>query len=108
MRRLNVQHRNDTDYIITLGHVLVQANTPQNISAFAEIVAQIAKLVNPNSRCALAAVDARQRSADLRKSWGLLLSSLEEYGIKCDQRPVAPTLINDNNRAKFAWLSRES
>ena len=108
LRQLEEQHSNDTNYIVTFGHVLVQANTPQNISAFAEIVAQIAKLMNARSRCALVAVDAQGRPVDLRSSWDLLLSSLAEYGKKCEQRLVAPTAINDNDRAKFAWLSRES
>lgn len=102
LRQLTNNHHPNTDYTITFGHVLVQANAPQNIRGFAEIVAHVANLIDDRSRCALAAVDARGNPTELANSWGSLLSNLEKEGVKSRQEAVS------SHSAKFAWLSREN
>ena len=94
------------DYTITLGHVLVQANNPHNIQSFARIITHIVNLMNPESNCALWAVDARGRSAEFELGWKSLLGSLMGEGVHYKEHNIPKTPINDSNCAKVAFLNR--
>lgn len=96
----------NTDYTITFGHLLVQAHSDDNILIYTNIISRVLALLRAPANCALIAADAQNYQFGI--GWNKLLNSLMESGIKCEQGLVAPTAINDNNRAKFAWLSRES
>ncbi len=40
--KITKNHQYGTDYLVTFGYVLIQANTPQNIHEFARVIAHIA------------------------------------------------------------------
>lgn len=103
---LNAHHQESTDYIITFGHVLVQAHSSRDIWNFMEVIfaAQTLGVSDTYPKCALVAVDARNRSAELREGWDSLLNGLVEVGIGHRIISVPTTPINDNNRAKIAEL----
>lgn len=105
-RELNAHHQEGTDYIITFGHVLVQAHSHLDIWNFVEVIFEAQTLGLPDSHpnCIMIAADARNRSAEFSEGWGLLLNCLEEVEIGHSIVPVNTTPINDNNRAKIARL----
>ena len=82
-QQLTANHRTSTDYIITFGHVLVQAHThsPDAILNFARVIAHIVELMNDQSNCALVAADAHNWSIEFTEGWNALLSSLEQAGV---------------------------
>ena len=98
----------EKNYTITLGHVLVQANTPANIENFSRIIAYIVSLMNPGSNCALWAVDARGRSGEFESGWRCLLNGLSLTDVYYREHNVPATRINDSHRAKVAFLNRTS
>ena len=91
----------NTDYIITFGHVLAQAQmyTPSDVSDFARAVAQIYKLVDTQSSCTLVAVDAYGKTSEFNEGWSSLLSSLE-------QADIGNRLHTNGENAKYASLYR--
>lgn len=108
LNELNAHHRESTDYIVTFGHVLVQAHSPRDIGNFVEVIfeAQTLGMSGAHPKCALLAVDASTGnwSAELAEGWDLLLNDLAEFGIGHQKISVPRTQINDNNRAKIAQL----
>ena len=108
LSELKAHHRESTDYIVTFGHVLVQAHSPRDIGNFVEVIFETQTLGVPGThpKCALLAVDASTGnwSAELAEGWNLLLNDLAEVGIGHRIISVPTTQINDNNRAKIAQL----
>ena len=82
--QLTEHRREDTDYIITFGHVLIQAHSPENINDFTQIVVHINELKDAHSNLILVPVDAfsGNRPAEFSKAWKLLSDSLEQAGIR--------------------------
>ena len=103
---LTENHQANTDYTITFGHVLVQANTPYNMQIFAQIIAYIINLMNPESNCALWAIDARGRSAEFTTAWSSLLNNLSQTDVHYKEHNFPVTAINDSTSAKVAFLNR--
>ena len=106
MDNLTRNHQTNTDYTITFGHVLVQANTAQNLQVFAGVIARVINLMNLESNCGLWAIDARGRSAELLTAWDALLNNLNRAGIHYKEHNMPTTLINDMTSAKVAFLNR--
>ena len=52
-RELTANHRPATDYVITLGHVLVQAHDPEAIQTFTRVITHILGSMDAQSKCAL-------------------------------------------------------
>ena len=107
LRELTENHHEGADYIITFGHVLVQAHKPRDIQNFTRVIAHIRELMDARSNCALVAVDAHGRSTDLATSWDLLLNSLKCVGIRYEQQDATEMAFNYDNGAKFATLCPE-
>ena len=107
IRSLTDNHREGTNYIITLGHVLVQAHAPANIQTFTRVISHILALPNNQADCPLIAVDARLRHIAFAEGWDALLASLEQAGIDHDLVAVPTTAINDNSCAKYARVRPE-
>ena len=107
LAQLTANHRKDTGYTITFGHVLVQAHAPRDIQNYTRIISHICELVNDRNNCILVAVDARAAGDEFLEAWNLLLASLESNGISSKQLDVQHTPINDGNRAKLAELLPE-
>lgn len=103
LTELTRQHRDRTIYIVTFGHVLVQAQSANDISSFANIIAHILSLGVP-CPCVLAAVDAKGRRGAFASGWNTLLTSLTAAEIQHRLFSVGRTAINDDNRAKVAVL----
>lgn len=91
LQELNNNHRRDTTYTITLGHVLVQAHDPNSIRDFTRVIAHTVRLENPRNSCNLIAVDALNRVPQLAMGWQALLDSLRQAGI------LSRTVINGNH-----------
>ena len=104
LNKLTESHRIGTDYIITFGHVLVQANATQTIQNFARIIADIVKLMDNQSSCMLIGSDARGYSGIFPSIWDSLLSNLKLNGICHDSHNLVASPINDGNCAKRARL----
>ena len=106
LSELKAHHRESTDYIVTFGHVLVQAHSTQDIWKFIEVIFEAQTLGLPDTypNCALLAVDALHWSAEFAEGWDLLLNDLAEVGIGHRIISVPTTQINDNTRAKIALL----
>ena len=98
-------HGENTDYTITMGHVLVQAHTPDAIRDFTRVIAQVMGLIEPGRNCALVAVDASGERVAFAEGWAALLASLATVNIHHEELPISSTAINDSGRAKRAWLS---
>ena len=94
----------NTDYIITFGHVLVQAHTPDAIDSFTQIILRIRDLMDEQSTCSLIAVDADNEPVQFADGWDLLLESLKRNRICYDRQDVPVTAINNSKRAKWALL----
>ena len=99
LEQLSYGHRGDMDYIITFGHVLVQAHTPDAIASFTRIIRHVVELMRNQSKCHLVAVDAVFEPIAFEMGWESLLSSLEQAGIGNQLH------INGEN-AKYASLYR--
>ena len=76
----------NSDFVITFGFVLVQAQSREEIELFAKIISHVASLVGPKGSCSVVAVDAIYRSAGLNHGWGSLLRSLGEAGVGYEER----------------------
>ena len=103
LRDLSQHHSTGTDYTITFGHVLVQAS--EAIPDFARVVAHVVGLLDAQSNCVVLAVDAQRASDPFAQQWDALLARLSKLGIQHQQQRVRQTWINDDRRAKIAWLS---
>ena len=97
LNKLAENHRVNTDYIITFGHVLVQANAIHN---FARIIVYIAELMDNQSSCMLIGSDARGSSGIFSSIWDSLLRDLALNGILYAPHNIVATSINDGNCAK--------
>ena len=106
LQKLKNNHREGTNYVITLGHVLAQTqtNAPADIKSFAQVIVHILKLMNGRSDCYLIAVDARGASIPFAEGWCSLITSLESANIRHKQHEVARTSINNCSRARVASL----
>ena len=104
LRKLRDNHQRRTDYTITFGHVLAQAHTPDDVSAFVRAIVNILKLMGGGSNCKILAVDARSASISFAAGWSALLHSLESANIRYEEQEVRTTPINDNECAKVALL----
>ena len=82
LHSLNRQKGDDKDYTITLGHVLVQAHSPEDIEGFARIISNAAALTGPRSKCVLAAVDAKEQTGEFPIGWNALLDHVRSHGAK--------------------------
>ena len=103
--RLTDNHRDGTDYNVTLGHVLVQAHSPGTIRSFTQVVSHIMELKNPEDDCVLIAMDADGERAAFADGWTALLDSLKDAGIHHEENRNSTSAINDSGRAKLAWLT---
>ena len=74
-----------SDSVITMGYVLIQSQTSNDIKDFTEVIAQVRKLTDPTRRCFLAVVDASTQPDALQRGWDLLLESFSDSKI-----PYAP------------------
>lgn len=106
MDNLTLNHQTNTDYTITFGHVLVQANTTLNLQVFTKIITHVIDLMNPESNCGLWAIDARGRSSELVTAWNTLLSNLNVAGVHYKELNMPTTAINDMASVKVAFLNR--
>lgn len=102
---LTANHREDTKYIVTLGHVLVQAQTRDAIQNFTQAIAHVMGLVGPAENCALIAIDADGGRDALAAGWAALLDSLDGEDVLSEEVRIQTTGINDNGRAKMALLT---
>ena len=101
---LTQAHQNGTIYIITFGHVLVQAKGSDDIARFVRIISDTLRL-GAGSHGVLVAVDAKGWPTPFAHGWGALLASLTAAGIDQKRFSVARTSINDDDRAKVAVLT---
>ena len=97
-------HRDGTNYVITLGHVLVQAHTPGDIHNYSRVVKRVVELSKQHSTCVLIAIDARGQPTALQNAWESLLNRLETKDVCHKIFEVPPTSINDGYSAKAAQL----
>lgn len=104
LQELYIHHRARTDYTITLGHVLVQAQHPDAILDFTRVIAQVVGFMDIGSTCVLMAVDARLRPDPFAVGWDKLLEILGRSGIRHELSNVPITAINDPGCAKIARL----
>ena len=81
LNRLKRHNRSRTDYVITFGHVFVQARSTAATEQFTKIIAHVMELLDYRGTCSLIAVDAKGRSLVLEEQWRDLLRSLSEIGI---------------------------
>ncbi len=94
----------NADSIITLGHILVQSHTSDDIRDITEIIVQVRKLTDPTRQCLLATVDAWTRTDALREGWDLLLQSLRDSDTPCTPWAMPKTYFNNPNNVKLATL----
>ncbi len=104
LQELYIRHRSVTDYTITLGHVLIQAQHPDAILDFTRVIAQVVGLMDTGSNCVLMAVDARLQPDAFATGWDKLMESLSRAGIRHEESNVPITAINDPGCAKIARL----
>lgn len=78
LQTLTDGHSADIDYLVTFGHVLVQAQTNDAILNFTRVIAHIVGLLDAQSDCILIAVDARGRPNELTLGWNSLLRNLTD------------------------------
>ena len=95
-------HHKRTDYVMTLGHVLVQSHTPGAIRRFVQVISCVMELLHRGDRCAVIAVDAQGARAEFAEG---LLDSLNDVGIQHDEIRIERSAINDSDRAKIALLT---
>lgn len=105
LQALIENHQEPTDYMITFGHVLVQALAESTaldaISAmleFTSMIVSILRLQDRQSNCVLVAIDARGRTEEFARGWWALLSNLALAGVRNEN-------LVDANDAKSARLS---
>ena len=97
LEQLSDDRRKDMDYIITFGHVLVQAQSRSAIASFTRIIGHVVGLMGPQSKCALVAVDAVRQPILFANGWKSLLHSLERESTRHQ-------LHHDGDNAKYALL----
>lgn len=98
----------ETDYIISLGHVLVQAKAPSDVQNFTRVISHITNLVGDGCRCALVAIDGRNWGHEFTVRWDELLNNLDANGIRPTRLGVPPTVRNGPLSAKFAYLGTQA
>lgn len=87
---LSETYRENTDYIITFGYVLVQAHTSREIKKFTKAIHSVAELMDDGTDCMLVADDSNRwrnddsgrRVYEFQEGWNSLLESLEQIGIQ--------------------------
>ena len=104
LRALTSSHRDDTDYIVTFGHVLVQSHEPGDIGTFAEVITHILNMKDSSSTCTFVAVDARGSKISFGAGWDSLLKLLALDDVGHKELRVPTTRINSNSCAKIAML----
>ena len=104
LRLLTTSSRPDTDYNVTLGHVLVQSHSPQDTLTFTRIILHVLDIINPNRNCLVMALDSRRSAGVFAASWTALLRSLVEAGVRYEPLDVPRTAINNASDAKVAWI----
>ena len=106
LRELEQRRNRNTVCVITLGHVLAQTNihTPDDIGRFAQVIARVRGWMRASRKCALVAADARSASLPFLQAWDDLLNQLGNFGVVHETWSVSQTWINDEMRAKRAWL----
>ena len=106
LRELEQRRNQNTVCVITLGHVLAQTYTytPDDIGSFAQIIARIRGWVRARRKCALVGADAQSASSPFLQAWDKLVDQLGSAGVSHDVWSVRQTAINDETRAKRAWL----
>ena len=106
LRELEQRRNQNTACLITLGHVLAQTYTytPDDIGGFAEIVARLRGWMDARRKCALVGADAQSASSQFLQAWDKLLDQLGSAGVSHEVWSVSQTVINDESRAKRAWL----
>ena len=102
---LTENHRESAKYIVTLGHVLVQARTRDAIQNFTQVIAHVVRLVGPAENCTLIAIDADGGRDALATGWAALLNCLDREGIQSEEVRIQRSEINDDGRAKMAFLT---
>ena len=102
---LTENHTENTEYTITLGHVLVQDHGPRAIENFTRVIEHVMGLNRPGRNCSLVAVDAAGEPEAFAEGWTALLASLSTFDVECEDIPFPSTQINDSQRAKLAWLT---
>ena len=83
LSQLTKSHTTGTDYIVTFGHVLIQAHTPENLRNFARIIAHIVRPIGLGAKCSMVIVDAfsGDRPAQLEAAKKALWDNLAEMGV---------------------------
>ncbi len=81
LSELRDRRRKNSDYVITFGHVLVQAQSPDEIRRFASVIKRVLGIIETGSSCTLIAVDARTRYEEFRLGWLGLRDRLIQVGI---------------------------
>ena len=102
LHKLQENHQAGTDYVITLGHVLVQAHDDDTIGNITQVTVHVLEMMANLSDCALVAVDAKGMAIDLRLGWESLLNRLRDLGIRYDLQLFMPTINNNDSCAKIA------
>ena len=102
---LELRHVAATGYIVTFGHVLVQANIPSAMLGFTQVIDHMFGLLDDQSNCVVMAADAQGWSSAFASSWDALMTKLTELDIGHQEMTVTQSYINDGNRARIAWLS---
>ena len=103
-RETRASRREGSDYIITFGHVLAQANYPDAMKTYTQIIIHISKMMDTKSDCILIAVDAKKWSMDFQRGWDSLRDRLQIAKIELEEVKVPITPINDSKRAKMALM----
>ena len=98
----------DTDYNVTLGHVLVQSHSAQAIRTFARIILHVLELIEPNCNCLIVALDSRRSSNVFTDGWNELFRRLVEVGVEYRPLDVPRTAISNANDTKLAWVQLNS
>lgn len=105
---LTGQSQPDTDYNVTLGHVLVQSQAPDDIRTFTRIILHVLELLEPNCNCMLVALDSRRSSNVFADGWNELFRMLVAAGVEYQQIDVPRTAISNSNDTKLAIVQLNS
>lgn len=87
--RIAENHRPNTDYVVTFGHVLVQTRHNPAIQGFARVVLGIVESMHPGTVCTLVAIDAVNQPDQLHKGWTQLLDELGQNGLYSHQEDIS-------------------
>ena len=98
-------HSEPTMYLITFGHVLIQASSKEARLDFIGVIYKILELMGSDSCCVAIAVDARKRIG-LAESWRIILGTLtKKLGVSQNQIAIPNGRYNGPLSAKIARLS---